>query len=57
MAEFSVPDTALAQVQRWCAKQVPERVRDNVRIECEVDGRDVTIVESHAPTGLGSGTD
>lgn len=54
MPEFAVPDTELARVRRWCAHKVPARVRDKVRIECEADGRDVTIVESHAPSQLGA---
>jgi hypothetical protein len=41
------PTTSVARVQAWCRARVPEAVRDRVRIECEVSGRDLTVVERH----------
>jgi Protein of unknown function (DUF3024) len=45
----TVPEIAVARIERWCRERVPEPVRDRVRVECEVDGRDVTVVEARAP--------
>ncbi|MEU8211581.1 DUF3024 domain-containing protein [Micromonospora sp. NPDC049044] len=36
-------------MRRWCDQRVPERVRDQVRIECEEAARHLTIVECRAP--------
>lgn len=49
VAEFSVPDTDLVRVQEWCRQRVPEHVRDKVAVDVMVSGRDVTVVERHAP--------
>ena len=43
------PETDVARVVRWCRGRVPDSVRDRVRVECEVAGLDVTIVERHPP--------
>ena len=39
----------MARVQRWCAARVPEHARHQVRVECEVAPRHLTIVERRAP--------
>ncbi len=39
----------IARVQRWCRARVPERVRDQVRVEAQVSDRHVTIVECRPP--------
>ncbi len=39
----------VARVQRWCRARVPEHVRDEVRVEVEVDERCLTIVECRPP--------
>ena len=36
-------------MQRWCRARVPERVRNEVRVEADVAGRHVTIVECRPP--------
>jgi hypothetical protein len=36
-------------VQRWCAARVPEHARHQVRVECEIAARHLTIVERRAP--------
>jgi hypothetical protein len=43
------PDLDVARVQRWCAARVPEHARDQVRVECELAPRHLTIVERRAP--------
>ncbi|SFA84509.1 Protein of unknown function [Amycolatopsis marina] len=47
-----VPEFALRQVERWCAQKVPERMRDEIRVECKRRGRSLTIVERRAPSPL-----
>jgi hypothetical protein len=44
-----VLDLDLARIQRWCAARVPEPARHQVRLECEIGARDLTIVERRAP--------
>src|SRR5512132_724503 len=44
-----LPELDVARVQRWCAQRVPERARHQVRVECEVAPRHLTIVERRAP--------
>ena len=44
-----IPETDIARVQRWCDLRVPERARHQVRIECEVGTRHLTVVERRVP--------
>jgi len=44
-----LPELDVARVQRWCAVQVPEHVRDEVRVECDVAPRYLTICECRPP--------
>jgi hypothetical protein len=44
-----LPETDVARVQRWCRAWVPERVRNEVRVEVDVAERHLTIVECRAP--------
>lgn len=53
----TVPDAEVARIERWCRHRVPEHALHQVRIECEVDARDVTIVELRAPWPPDSGAD
>jgi Protein of unknown function (DUF3024) len=46
---MALPELDVARVQRWCAARVPEHARDQVRVECQVAPRHVTIVERRAP--------
>ncbi|MEO7058511.1 MAG: DUF3024 domain-containing protein [Lapillicoccus sp.] len=46
---MTVPELDVARVQRWCRARVPERVRDQVRVELEVATRHLTIVERRPP--------
>jgi hypothetical protein len=46
---MALPDLDVARVQRWCAARVPEHARHQVRVECEIAPRYVTIVERRAP--------
>ncbi|WP_009476166.1 DUF3024 domain-containing protein [Rhodococcus sp. JVH1] len=44
-----LPELDIAQVQRRCSVRVPEHARREVRFECEVAARHLTIVERRAP--------
>lgn len=44
-----LPETDVARVQRWCRARVPERVRDEVRVEVDIADRHLTIVECRPP--------
>ena len=44
-----LPETDVARVQRWCRDRVPERVRDEVRVEVDIADRHLTIVECRPP--------
>lgn len=46
---MALPDLDVARVQRWCAARVPEHARDQVRVECEIAPRHLTIVERRVP--------
>lgn len=44
-----LPEIDVRRVQRWCAGRVPAHVRDEVRVECDVAPRHLTIVETRPP--------
>lgn len=44
-----IPEGAVQRVQRWADAQVPDRVRDQVRIELDTTDRTITILECRAP--------
>ncbi|MDA8321248.1 MAG: DUF3024 domain-containing protein [Actinomycetota bacterium] len=44
-----LPELDVARVRRWCEKRVPEHVRDQVRVECDITARHLTIVEVRPP--------
>jgi hypothetical protein len=45
----AVPDTALAAVRRYCDNKIPAQHRDEVRVECGIRGRAITIYECQPP--------
>ena len=49
VAVGGLPELDVARVQRWCAGQVPEHIRDEVRVECDVAPRHLTICECRPP--------
>jgi hypothetical protein len=55
MATRALPELDVARARRWCEQRVPEGVRDQVRVECDVAARHVTIVECRAPWRADSG--
>jgi plasmid stabilization system protein ParE len=49
LTAMALPELDVARVQRWCAARVPEHARHQVRVECQVAPRHLTIVERRAP--------
>ena len=49
MAAGRLPELDVARVQRWCADQVPEHARGEIRIECDFAPRHLTICECRPP--------
>ncbi len=44
-----LPELDVARVQRWCAAQVPQRLRGEIRVECDITARHLTICECRPP--------
>jgi len=44
-----LPNPDVTRAQQWCAARVPEHARHQVRVECELAVRHLTIVERRAP--------
>lgn len=49
MSPASPPELDIARVRTWCRQRVPDRLHDELRVECDVDGRRVTIYEARPP--------
>jgi hypothetical protein len=49
MVTGGLPELDVARVQRWCAAQVPEHARGEIRIECDIAPRHLTICECRRP--------
>ena len=45
----AIPDLDLRRIEKFCADQTPEHLRDQVLWEAHVRGKSVTICETHAP--------
>jgi hypothetical protein len=45
----AVPDLDLARIRQFCERRVPSHLRDELRVEADVRGRSVTIVECRPP--------
>lgn len=52
-----LPELDVARVRRWCDNRVPEHVRGEVRVECEIASRYLTIVECRPPWRPDLGSD
>jgi len=44
----AIPDTALAEIRRYCNNRVPSQHRDQIRVGYDVRGTSVTIYECRA---------
>jgi hypothetical protein len=49
VTQMALPDLDVARVQRWCAARVPEHARHQVRVECDIADKHLTILERRAP--------
>jgi hypothetical protein len=49
MSAPDVPDLDLARIRRFCRDRVPDHAKDTIRLDVEVHGRRITIVERRAP--------
>lgn len=47
--KYVLPEIDLAKIRRYADGRVPAHLRHQVRVEIEVSGRSVTIVECRAP--------
>jgi hypothetical protein len=45
----ALPDTAVATVRRYCDAKVPPRYRDELRVEFDTRGKNITIYECRPP--------
>jgi hypothetical protein len=46
---MAIPETDLLRIGRWCRERVPEHLWDQVRVECDIADRHVTIIETRPP--------
>jgi len=46
---MALPQLDVARVQRWCAARVPEHAHHQLRVECQIALRHLTITERRAP--------
>lgn len=44
-----LPELDVTRAQRWCARQVPEHIRSEIRVECDIAARHLTICECRPP--------
>lgn len=46
---MAVPVSDALRIGRWCRDRVPEHLWDQLRVECEIADRHVTIIETRPP--------
>lgn len=49
LGSMAIPDLDVARIRRWCAGHSPAHLRDEVRVECAITDRHVTIYETRPP--------
>ena len=49
MSPATPPELDIARVRIWCRRRVPDGLHDKLRIECDVEARQVTIYEARPP--------
>lgn len=47
--KLALPQLDLARIQRYCDGKIPPRLHEQIRIDMEVRGRSVTILECRPP--------
>jgi hypothetical protein len=43
---MAIPETDLLRVGRWCSTRVPADAQHELRVECDIEDRHVTIIEA-----------
>ena len=56
-SRVAVPEIAVAAVRRYCESKIPAQHRDEIRVECDVRGKNLTIFECRPPWTPELGTD
>lgn len=46
---MAIPEADLLRIGKWCQARVPAKYLDQIRVECEIADRHVTIYESRPP--------
>jgi hypothetical protein len=46
---MAIPETDLLRIGRWCRERVPHDLSDQLRVECDIALRHVTIIETRPP--------
>lgn len=54
---MTLPELDVARVQRWCADRTPEELVSEMRVECDVAPRHLTIVDRRPPWTAAAGTE
>lgn len=44
-----LPERDVAIVEQWCREQVPDHLADEIRVECDVAARHLTLLECRPP--------
>jgi hypothetical protein len=57
MIQSQISELDLRRIEQFCAARVPSHARDQVRLEMDVRGRNVTIIERRAPWRPDQGPD
>jgi hypothetical protein len=57
MAATRLPELDVARVEKYCANRVPEHLRHEIRVECDIAPGHLTICECHPPWHEDSGPD
>jgi hypothetical protein len=57
VAQTGLPELDVARVRRWCDQRVPAHLRDQIRVECDLAPRHLTIVECRPPWREDAGAD
>lgn len=46
---MAIPETDIHRINRWCRQRVPERLWNEIKVECDFTNRHATIVETRPP--------
>lgn len=49
MGVMALPELDIKRVERWCAAKVPANLLDQIRVECDIAPRHLTVMECRPP--------